>query len=98
MALPPKAKITALVCRGRRRPKLICGRPRLNFQLANSKAAQRPANMPTAPQNEVARRNQRVILSSYLIVIMANLGGWGLHARYSGYRAIRIQRGIPRFL
>src|SRR3954464_9453047 len=93
MALPPKAKITALVWNGRRRPKFTCG-SKLSFQFANSSASQRPADMPITPQPRQARRNMRTILSSYLPLIIdipredSGLGGLGKHCpRRCGARA-----------
>ena len=54
MALPTKAKITALVCTGRIRPKEVGPQLRLKTGQAIDMAAHKPASIPITPQNKVA--------------------------------------------
>ncbi len=60
---PAKAKITALVCSGRSRPKLNHG-PRLNCQKVSCRAMITPTSIPTIPQMTVAVKNIFTIRSS----------------------------------
>ncbi len=48
--LPPKAKITAEVCSGRSRPKLVHGRSRLSCGKASCQAMTSPTTKPAMPQ------------------------------------------------
>ncbi len=64
MELPTKAKITALVCSGRSRPKVSQEMPRLSRQSASCEAMITPSSIPTTPQTMVAMRNLRTIASS----------------------------------
>lgn len=64
MKLPVKAKITALVCRGRRRPKVSHGTFMLAGHQASCRAMRTPTSMPTAPQVTAAIKNFFVIASS----------------------------------
>ena len=64
-ALPAKAKMTALVCSGRRRPKDNHSVLKLKMGLASCSAISSPASMPTTPQMSVANRNLRTMSSSY---------------------------------
>src|SRR5208283_2354078 len=66
--LPTKAKITALVCTGRTRPKVMNWRFRLAAGQNICVATSRPAAMPTMPQTTVAMANARTIWLSYLNV------------------------------
>ena len=52
--LPPKAKITAEVCSGLRRPKLTHCRSRLSPGKASSSAIHRPTVKPATPQKTAA--------------------------------------------
>ena len=52
--MPPKAKITAEVCSGRRRPKLVHGRSKLSAGKASCQAMTSPTRKPTTPQNTAA--------------------------------------------
>ena len=63
-ALPAKAKMTALVCSGRSRPKLSHGMPKLRAGTASCSAMSSPTSMPTRPQTKVAQRNFRTMASS----------------------------------
>src|SRR5262245_47983540 len=64
--LPTNAKITALVCSGRSRPKLRYG-PRFACQKASCSATSAPTSMPMKPQNTDAAMNLRVTSSSYVM-------------------------------
>ncbi len=55
--LPANAKITALVCSGRSRPKLVQGSPRLAGHHASSSAMITPTSMPTRAHTTVAVKN-----------------------------------------
>ena len=66
--LPTKAKITAFVCRGRMRPKVVNGRSRFNPGQNNWQATNKPALVPTSPQMAVAIANARTLRLSYLKV------------------------------
>jgi hypothetical protein len=61
--LPPKAKTTALVCSGRRRPKLSQGMPPLRLGNASSAASQTPISIPMMPMATDVRANLRTIPS-----------------------------------
>jgi hypothetical protein len=63
MALPPNAKITALVCSGRRRPKLNHGKSKASPGQINSAAMMTPTSMPTMPQITVTMANCRTTVS-----------------------------------
>ena len=63
-ALPPKAKITADVCSGRNRPKVVYSNPRFSTGYASCKAMKSPASRPTTPQKVVAITPQRTGASS----------------------------------
>lgn len=54
MALPTKAKITALVCKGLKRPKLNHEMPSVRLGNKNKNASSNPTNIPTTPQRMVA--------------------------------------------
>ncbi len=62
-ALPPKAKITALVCSGRRRLNVSHGTSKLRAGQSSWAAINTPTAMPTIPQMTVARANWRTTLS-----------------------------------
>ena len=62
--LPANAKITALVCSGRMRPKDRKDKSRLKAGAASCKAAMTPTSMPTMPHTTVASRNFLEIASS----------------------------------
>jgi hypothetical protein len=62
--LPPKAKMTALVWSGRRRPKVVHGRLRFAGHHAIWSAMMTPTSKPTAPQRTVAPKNFRTMSSS----------------------------------
>ena len=64
MPLPTKAKMTALVCRGRKRPKVNQG-PRLKEGYTSWMAIIMPTSIPTIPQMKEAAPKARVILLSY---------------------------------
>jgi len=49
--LPPNAKITADVCSGRSRPKLVHGRSKLSAGQASCEAIRSPTVNPAMPQN-----------------------------------------------
>ena len=68
MPLPTNAKITALVCSGRSRPKVMNCRFRFAAGQNSCVAASRPATMPTRPQTTVAIANARTMRLSYLKV------------------------------
>ena len=63
MALPAKAKMTALVWSGRNRPKLRYS-PRLASGNGSWSAISAPTSIPTNPHTDVATTNQRTIWSS----------------------------------
>lgn len=52
--LPTKAKITALVCRGRILPKVVKGVLKFMKGQTNCTATRSPTDMPTIPQKIVA--------------------------------------------
>ena len=54
MALPTKAKITAFVCKGLKRPKLSHEIPSVRFGNKNIKASSKPTAIPTTPKIIVA--------------------------------------------
>ena len=54
MEFPTKAKITALVCKGLKRPKLNQEIPSVKFGKRNSNANKSPTNIPTTPKINVA--------------------------------------------
>ena len=56
---PPKAKMTAFVCSGRRRPKVVQGSPRLAGHHASCRAMITPTSMPTIPHTTVMMVNWR---------------------------------------
>ena len=56
MALPAKAKMTALVCSGRSRPKDSHEVWKLKIGLVSWRAITRPTSMPTSPHTSVASR------------------------------------------
>jgi hypothetical protein len=66
-ALPPKAKITALVCSGRRRPKfrMPCDHSKFSAGKASWKAMTTPTRKPTMPQKAVAITPARTTPSMY---------------------------------
>jgi len=64
--LPVKAKITALVWSGRRRPKEIHGSSKLKTGAASSRAIMIPTSVPTTPQMNVISVNLRTMASSYV--------------------------------
>ena len=66
--LPTNAKITALVCSGRSRPKVMNCRFRFAAGQNSCVATSRPAAMPTRPQTTVAMANARTMRLSYLNV------------------------------
>ena len=57
--LPTKAKITAFVCSGRIRPKVVKGVFRLRSGQNNWHAINKPAEVPTRPQMAVAMAKAR---------------------------------------
>ena len=67
--LPTKAKMTALVWSGRRRPKLSQAWPRLACQKLSCVAMMMPTSMPTRPQMMAASMNCRTIRSLNSMVI-----------------------------
>ena len=62
-AFPAKAKMTAFVCSGRRRPKVSSG-GMFTDGSASWRAIRSPTSMPTSPQMNVASMNLRAIASS----------------------------------
>src|SRR5688572_2942496 len=68
MPLPTKAKMTALVCSGRNRPKVVYWRLRFRSGQNSWQAMSRPAANPTSPQITVAMAKARTIRLSYLKV------------------------------
>src|SRR5687767_14614851 len=68
--LPTKAKMTALVCSGRSRPKLSQEVLKLTCQKLSCVATSTPTSMPTMPHTRVASRNWRTILSLNSRVIL----------------------------
>src|ERR1041385_346722 len=68
--LRTNAKITALVCSGRNRPKLSHAVPKLSWKKLSCEATSTPTNMPTTPQTRVASRNWRTIWSLNSRVIL----------------------------
>ena len=64
MALPPKAKMAALVCSGRKRPKVMNSLPKLNCQAASCSAATSPNRKAARPHTIVAITNAFTIVSS----------------------------------
>jgi len=65
--LPQKAKITALVCSGRSRPKVSCAIPMLAGHHASSRAINTPTSMPTSAHVTVAMKNSLTMASSYVV-------------------------------
>jgi hypothetical protein len=77
--LPTKAKMTAFVCSGRRRPKLSHCWPKLTCQKLSWVAMSTPTSMPTAPQMTEASRNCRTILSLNSMMVLCPVvmeGAW----------------------
>src|SRR5690349_11491915 len=76
--LPTKAKITAFVCNGRTRPKVVNWRFRFASGQNSCTAASKPADIPTIAQITVAMEKARTIRLSYLkvstFIIFAGLG------------------------
>ena len=68
MPLPTKAKMTAFVCSGRSRPKVVNWRLRFSSGQNNWQAISNPALKPTRPQMTVAIAKARTIRLSYLKV------------------------------
>ena len=66
--LPTNAKMTALVCSGRKRPKVMNCRFRFAVGQNICVAASKPAVMPTRPHTTVAIANARTTVLSYLNV------------------------------
>jgi len=62
--LPAKAKMTALVCRGRSRPNVVQGSPRFAGHQAIWRAMITPTSMPTTPHRTVAPKNSLTMSSS----------------------------------
>ncbi len=62
-AEPPKAKITALVCSGRRRLNVVYGRSKFSSGHINWAAMMTPTSMPTTPQTTVMMENWRTTTS-----------------------------------
>ena len=62
--LPTNAKMTALVCSGRSRLKVMYGMPKFSCGQASSSAIHSPTNMPTAPNSTEAAMNLRTVASS----------------------------------
>jgi hypothetical protein len=67
--LPTKAKMTAFVCSGRRRPKVAHDVLKFACQNASCVAISTPTAMPTMPQTMVAHRNFRTTPSLNSIVV-----------------------------
>ncbi len=67
--LPTKAKMTALVCSGRSRPKLSQDWPKLACQKLSCSAISTPTSMPTTPQMRDASMNWRTTLSLNSMVV-----------------------------
>ena len=66
-ALPAKAKITALVCSGRSRPKLEPGAPRLSAGAGELQRDEQPdQHADQAPDEGRDQRNLRTMASSYV--------------------------------
>ena len=63
--LPTNAKMTALVCSGRIRPKVMNWRPAFTEGRKSWKAMMTPTSIPTTPQTTVAIVNARTIVLSY---------------------------------
>src|SRR6188472_2624198 len=68
MPLPTKAKMTALVCKGRSRPNVVYCRFRFRSGQNNWQAMSKPALNPTRPQMTVAIAKARTMRLSYLNV------------------------------
>lgn len=64
MALPTKAKITALVCNGLIRPKVVYWEPMFNAGLKSCIAMSNPTVIPMMPQTMVATAKFLTILLS----------------------------------
>ncbi len=64
MPLPTKAKMAALVCSGRRRPKLSHSMPRFACQNDSWAAMITPTRNATTPHNTVTPVNARTMASS----------------------------------
>ena len=69
-ALPPKAKITALVCSGRSRPKfrMPCRNSKFSCGKASWQAMTTPTRNPTTPQNAVAITPARITPSIVFVL------------------------------
>ena len=63
-AVPPKAKITAEVCSGRRRPKVVHSRSRFSAGKTICSAITRPTVKPTTPQKTAITMKARVTSST----------------------------------
>ncbi len=70
IALPTNAKMTALVCSGRRRPNEVNCRFKFRSGQKSWQAISSPALKPTRPQITVAIANARTMRLSYLKVSM----------------------------
>ena len=64
IALPAKAKITALVCSGRIRPKDRYSIPKFSAGKGSCNAISSPTSMPMTPQMYIASKNMRTMVSS----------------------------------
>ena len=62
--LPTNAKMAALVCSGRSRPKERKLKPKLSWGNASCEAMKMPTSIATAPQMMVASANLRTTASS----------------------------------
>ena len=62
--LPTSAKITALVCSGRRRPKVVNDVSKLSCGKLSCSAITSPTSRPTAPQPTLAQTKPRTTPSS----------------------------------
>src|SRR5450432_2823667 len=95
MALPAKAKMAALVCKGRKRPKLSCGKPRFMDGSTSITASHKPTSVATTPQKAVAKTNLRTVASSYSnFSVCEDIGGSDRKTRASPSPArIRERKG-----
>src|SRR6266540_2566968 len=85
--LPTNAKITALVCSGRNRPKVSHGVSKLSRKKLSCDATSTPTNMPTIPQTRVASRNWRTILSlNSRVIFFADIGHGNGDGEMEGWR------------
>ena len=97
--LPTNAKMTALVCSGRRRLNVVYGKPKLSAGQANCRAIHKPTSRPTAPNRIEANMNLRTVASSYatrsMRVVMTSVFRLRLRGRCCGLRFVERRQGEP---